>query len=120
MKLKSYLFIKKLPILANIGAFSYEFNVKQAILLDIKIVFSTLPVGCMSDQLSDVYCYQTLIEEIVAFVDTKHFNLIEHLAHEILALLKNKFPQDAIIVKVTKLPIINSHKQIISFIVESC
>lgn len=119
MPFNNSFFIEKLPILASIGVFPDELGIKQEILLDIKIKSDTLPLGCFSDQLSDTYCYQTLIEEVIAFIATKHFNLIEHLAYEILTVLENKFPKSSISIKVTKFPIINNQKQIISFTVKS-
>ena len=112
---RSQLVIKKLPVFANIGAFSYEVGQKQKILLDIKIDFITPPLGAASDQLSDVHCYKTLIEELIIFIDTRHFNLIEHLTSEILRLLKSRFAKELISVKVTKFPVINNQEQAVSF-----
>ncbi|MDJ1305525.1 MAG: dihydroneopterin aldolase [Candidatus Midichloria sp.] len=111
--------INKLPVLLSIGAFDFERVAKQEVLLDIKVKSKERPRGCISDQLPDTKCYKELIEQILLFATTKHFNLIEHFAYEIMQLLKAKFLAESIIIEVTKFPIIANQKQNVSFRIQS-
>ncbi|CAG7595664.1 MAG: dihydroneopterin aldolase [Candidatus Midichloria sp.] len=112
--------INKLPVLLSIGAFDFERAAnKQEVLLDIKVKSKKRPRGCISDQLADTTCYKELIEQLLSFATTKHFNLIEHFAYEIMRLLKAKFLEESIVVEVTKFPTIAKQKQNISFRIQS-
>lgn len=106
-------------MLLSIGVFDFEHTVKQEVLLNIRIESNESPKGCVSDQLTDTTCYKELIEQILSFSATKHFNLIEHFAYEIVQLLRVKFSKESITIKVTKFPTIANQKQNVSFLIQS-
>lgn len=84
--------IKALELHVNLGWPEEERQKKQPVWLDIDIQFSTPPKACQSDELSDSFCYDELCQKIHAFVETKHFHLVEYLAAEIYNHLKPNLP----------------------------
>lgn len=71
--------INKLRLWARLGCGEEERANVQPIDIDVVIEFATLPKGCKTDDLSDVYCYKTIIEQMQAFLEKNTFNLIECL-----------------------------------------
>ncbi len=89
---------------------------KQKIMLDIYITFKNPPLACVSDELEDTYCYDTLVKQIKKDILPKKFRLLEHLGHQIYQVVKSAISAEAkISVKVFKKPKIPSLKQGVSF-----
>ena len=61
----------------------------QSILLDVMLYFPKPPLACTNDNLSDTYCYDTLIQTIIKSTTKREFHLIEHLAAFIYDLIQN-------------------------------
>ncbi len=64
----------------SLGCSAEEKANPQPVDVNININFSKEPVGCRSDQLSDVCCYKIVTEQVVDSVKNKSFSLIESLA----------------------------------------
>jgi FolB domain-containing protein len=77
------LLIPGLRLWISLGCSVEEKANPQPVDVDIKIKFSKEPLGCRSDQLADVLCYKTIVEDVLAFTKGKSFNLIEALAERI-------------------------------------
>jgi dihydroneopterin aldolase len=64
-------------------------------------------VACTTDQLSDTYCYDTLVNTIKTSVATRNFRLLEHLGREIHQTVKNSLASDIkVSIRITKKPAI--------------
>ena len=88
----SCLHLRGIELLVHLGWFDQERANLQKILIDIKVVFPEPPDGCKTDNLKDTYCYDTLIQTLIAATSDKEFNLIEHLAAYIDGVIRNTFP----------------------------
>lgn len=109
MKKNTRITLHQLELTITLGVSSKERITPQTVWLDIDIHFHTPPKACLSDQLSDTYCYDTLTQKIAAQIQPRTFHLLEHLAHEIYALIKQSFEEPLTAhVKVTKKPVLSS------------
>jgi FolB domain-containing protein len=69
-----------------------ERETPQTILLDVCIQFLEPPSACISDDLSDTFCYESLVNAIKATVQARPFRLLEHLGHTIYQTIKALLP----------------------------
>jgi len=65
-----------------------KFNL-QPVDIDIKISFLNEPIGCQSDQLSQVLCYSMVVERITEKLKNRSFNL-RHSRKSFLNLLSKR------------------------------
>ena len=99
--------INGLELQVNLGWPSGERKKPQIVKLDISIDFPTPPLGCVTDQLTDTYCYDALITTLKSQLVEQHFRLLEHLGQEIHRLIKANLPTNFIVhIQVTKKPAI--------------
>lgn len=77
---------------------------QQTILLDIKIEFATPPLACVTDNLVDTVCYDTLVNNLKSMITTRHFRLVEYLGQEIYDFLKKNFSNNLISLRIHKKP----------------
>ncbi len=92
-----------------LGAYNAERSRPQTVWLDIDIDFQTPPQACLTDQLHDTYCYDSLIQRITAKLSSRSFNLLEHVAFEIYQLIKHVCTEPlSVHVKVTKKPLLSA------------
>lgn len=86
--MKSDIIIRNLKLKVIIGWHEVEQLKPQTILVDIEIVFPTPPKACITDELKDTICYETLIKNIKTRVNHRTFRLIESFGHEIHQIVK--------------------------------
>jgi dihydroneopterin aldolase len=67
----------------------------QPVDLDLAVRFRVLPDACASDRLEDTVCYAELIEAARKTCAGREFHLLERLAHELFARLRDLVPADA-------------------------
>jgi FolB domain-containing protein len=60
----------------------------QVVVMDFNLQFAQPPQGCVSDELQDTYCYDTLTATIMKKVSQRQFRLLEHLGHEVYQHIK--------------------------------
>ena len=109
MQPRAQLNLDQLELNLSLGWSEAERGQKQIILLDIMINFAEPPKACITDQLEDTYCYDTLIKQLVETIAPKSFKLIEHLAYEIYVFIKKFFSQAVSVnIIVTKKPILST------------
>ena len=102
--MKIDLTLNQISLLVHLGWGEEEREVPQKIWVDISIQFSSLPVGCQTDELSDTVCYATLAKSLKKFCENRSFKLIEHLTHEIYTMVKKEVHSLPISVTLTKFP----------------
>lgn len=76
----------KLPV--TLGNTELERSTKQIVNIDLTIYFDNLPKACSNDDLKDSICYESLLNEIISFLDNKSFKLIEHLCYQLYLEIK--------------------------------
>lgn len=105
--LMSRLSINQLNLFVSLGWPDHERLDKQAIIMDVDMVFPTPPLACTTDQLQDTLCYSDLINALRPALEGKTFHLIEHLAQDAYNILKAALPAHSLIkVSVLKHPAI--------------
>jgi len=101
------LHLNALELSVNLGWPQGERKKTQIVTLDVSLFFPTPPLGCTTDQLTDTYCYATLIDAIKKGVAQRDFRLLEHLGHEIHRIITDSVPPDVgVHISVTKKPAI--------------
>ena len=93
----SELTLSKLELSLSLGWPAAERAQKQKIAVDIYLRFHDIPKACVTDDLADTYCYDSLIQKIKQATADKEFRLIEHLAHEVYAVIKQELPAGVLI-----------------------
>jgi dihydroneopterin aldolase len=88
----------------HLGCGAEERATPQAVDLDVAVRFAEPPPACESDKLADTVCYAELIAAARAHVAGREFNLVERLAHELVAVFRPLLPPNAELwLRVTKL-----------------
>ncbi len=107
MKKYSSITLNRLKLSVNLGWPQGERVKQQIVTLNVTIRFKEPPVACTTDQLSDTYCYDDLVNTIKSHVATRNFRLLEHLGYEIYQVIKHSV-RTALSVKIliTKKPAI--------------
>ncbi len=93
------------PLTANLGWLPDERQRAQRITIELHLRFSQPPQGCVSDELTDTWCYDTLAVKLRDFLATHHFRLLEHLTAASYQCLRVLLPSDIRLhVSITKSP----------------
>ncbi len=85
-----------------IGCNEDEKIFQQDIQIYIKISFTSTPLGCQTDILSDTLCYDKITRVIREVCNQKHHQLIEHLGWQIYKKIKQDYNYK-ITIKINKL-----------------
>ncbi|MDR2540086.1 MAG: dihydroneopterin aldolase [Chlamydiales bacterium] len=72
----------------------------QPVNVDIRIGSPKEPIGCHSDQLSDVVCYKMIAEPVIESVKNRSFHLIESLAAHVFAVVVKQYDLSGFTVEV--------------------
>lgn len=95
----------QLKLNVNLGWPKAERIKKQKVLIDIELSFAEPPIGCITDNLKDTYCYADLVKLVQTCANQREFHLVEHLGHEIYLSIKRMLtPEMRVMVKITKKP----------------
>jgi dihydroneopterin aldolase len=97
----SELSIPGLRLWISLGCSEEERATPQPVDIDIKIQFVQELLGCSTDKLSDVVCYDTLVKKVIAALQNRSFHLIEFLAASIFAAVEKQLHQIEAIIGVT-------------------
>lgn len=81
--------LKGIILEVYLGIHDFEQSSTQSIRVDINFSFLSLPLGCVSDNIDEVICYDNIVKALRGFVVDKKYKLIEHLGYELLSFLKN-------------------------------
>ena len=95
------LLIPGLRLWISLGCSVEERSNLQPVDVDIRMKFFQEPRGCCSDQLVDVVCYKTVVEQVMDSVKDKSFNLIETLAARIFECVAQQPNLDDALIEIT-------------------
>lgn len=79
------IFVRDLVLSARIGVHRHEKKREQRIRLNLDLAVSESP-SPSSDRLSDVVCYEKIVNRVRALIAEGHVNLVETLAERIAAI----------------------------------
>ena len=99
--MRDIIFIEGLSVSASIGIFDWEKRVKQDLVIDCRMPYSLSKAG-KTNSINDTVSYADVARELVAIVTSKHHDLLEHLAEELVAHIFRLFPVDHIELKLAK------------------
>lgn len=101
----SSLLLNNLKLMVHLGVTASERKKKQRVLLSLNLTFAHPPAACLTDEIADAICYDTLAKSIRLHVGATKFQLVEHLAQTIYTHIKSQLTdKSAVIVTITKFP----------------
>lgn len=83
-------FIKELTVLATIGAYEWEKEIKQKLLIDLEMAWDNRPAG-LSDELSLALDYASVSQAVSDLVSQQPHELVETVAEKVAALILTQF-----------------------------
>ena len=95
------IFIEGLTVLAQIGVYDWEQQIKQKLVFDLEMEWDCKKAAETDDV---AYClnYAEVSEFIIAYVQSKPFLLIERVAYEVAEQLQTRFNLTALRLKLSK------------------
>ena len=95
--------------MAHIGVHAWEQKILQQLLIDLHI---PLDDCSYADKLENTFDYAAICESIVSFVEKHSFQLIETVAEQVAAFIKEIFAVPAITITVSKPHAIKNAKSV--------
>ncbi|MDR2831623.1 MAG: dihydroneopterin aldolase [Rickettsiales bacterium] len=83
------LLISDLRVWVHLGCSAEERFHPQLVSINIDFTFKNPPLGLITDRLEDTVCYLEIVQSTQSLVQSKQFNLIEHLTHDIYITINN-------------------------------
>lgn len=84
------IFLKDLKIETTIGIYSWERQIKQAIVLDIEMATDIRPAAS-ADNIEMALNYKAVAKRLIDFVSHSEFQLVETLAESIAEIIRHEF-----------------------------
>jgi dihydroneopterin aldolase len=78
------LFFRRLRLMASVGVLPEELTRRQPLILDIDVEVPRSMAQSGDDSIEDVFDYRAIHQQVLNIVNTRHFNLLETLADEIV------------------------------------
>lgn len=94
-------FIEHLEVIATIGVYDWEQEIKQKLVLDLEMAHDNRPAA-NSDDVAFALDYAAVSEAVTAHIQNGRFLLVERVAEEIATLLMTQFGVPWLRVRVTK------------------
>ena len=94
-------FITGLRLSTVIGVYAWEKNIKQALVMDIKLSTDTAMAG-KTDELTDALDYAAISSRITGHVESNKFQLIERVAEECAAIILTEFAVNEVQITLNK------------------
>ncbi|MBF9001459.1 MULTISPECIES: dihydroneopterin aldolase [Vibrio] len=94
-------FIDQLEVIATIGVYDWEQQIKQKLILDIEMAHDNRPAG-LSDNVVDALDYSTVSTAIIEHIESGAFLLVERVAEEVAELIMTKFSVPWVHIRLTK------------------
>lgn len=94
--------VRELSMQVHLGCTERERSLAQEILVSFVLDFAESPPGEATDRLEDTVCYDRLCQKLVAHTENRQFQLIEKMAADFLAILRQSCPSLLIQLKVHK------------------
>ena len=81
--------------MAYLGLYEHEQRSKREIIINITISFLSPPIACITDEIDDTFCYDSIIRTIDDTLSSKRFKLIEHITQCLYNELSNRIQNQA-------------------------
>ena len=94
-------FIEHLEVIATIGVYDWEQEIKQKLVLDLEMAHDNRPAA-QSDDVAHALDYAAVSEAVTQHIQNGRFLLVERVAEEIAELIMTRFSVPWIKVRVTK------------------
>lgn len=94
-------FIEQLEVIATIGVYDWEQEIKQKLVLDLEMAHDNRPAA-NSDDVAYALNYAAVSEAVTAHIQNGRFLLVERVAEEVAMLLMTQFGVPWLRVRVTK------------------
>ena len=83
-------FIEQLEVITTIGAYDWEQDIKQKLVLNIEMAHDNRPAG-KSDDVNDALDYAQVSQAVLNHIQNGHFQLVERVAEEVSELIMSTF-----------------------------
>ena len=103
--------LEALKLSVSVGCYTYEKHCKQSLLLDLKLNVDAKQVA-NSDSLEATIDYDGLSQALTEIAHSKHFDLIETLAHTLVEYINNEHPGALTYLKLSKPHALDSAKNV--------
>ncbi|MBY5948089.1 dihydroneopterin aldolase [Photobacterium rosenbergii] len=94
-------FIEHLEVIATIGVYDWEQEIKQKLVLDLEMAHDNRPAA-QSDDVAYALDYASVSDAVTQHIQNGRFLLVERVAEEIANLIMTQFSVPWIKVRVTK------------------
>ena len=94
-------FIEQLEVITTIGAYDWEQEIKQKLVLDIEMAHDNQPAG-KSDDVLDALDYAQVSGAVINHIVNGRFLLVERVAEEVAQLIMTQFNVPWIKIRLTK------------------
>ena len=94
-------FIEHLEVIATIGVYDWEQEIKQKLVLDLEMAHDNRPAA-QSDDVAYALDYASVSDAVTQYIQNGRFLLVERVAEEIANLIMTQFSVPWIKVRVTK------------------
>ncbi|WP_047045423.1 bifunctional dihydroneopterin aldolase/7,8-dihydroneopterin epimerase [Vibrio mexicanus] len=94
-------FIEQLEVITTIGVYDWEQEIKQKLVLDIEMAHDNRPAG-KSDDVVDALDYSKVSEAVLNHIEGGRFLLVERVAEEIAAIIRDQFNVPWVKIRLTK------------------
>ena len=94
-------FIEQLTVFTTIGAFEWEQQITQKLVLDIELAWDNR-LAAKSDDVKDCLSYAEVSQSVLAHIQNQRFALVERVAEEVAELLMREFATPGVRITVNK------------------
>ncbi|MCG3884377.1 dihydroneopterin aldolase [Photobacterium leiognathi] len=94
-------FIEQLEVIATIGVYDWEQEIKQKLVLDLEMAHDNRPAA-NNDDVMLALDYSTVSTAVTNLIEQRRFLLVERVAEEVVSLIMTDFNVPWVKVRVTK------------------
>lgn len=94
-------FVEGLACEASIGVFDWERSIKQSLVIDLELGVD-FSVAAESDSIEHAVSYAEVSAFVITLIQSKHHDLLEHLAEKISQAIFQAFPIKTLRLKLAK------------------
>lgn len=94
-------FIEQLTVFTTIGAFEWEQQITQKLVLDIELAWDNRRAA-KSDDVNDCLSYAEVAQRVLIHLENQRFALVERVAEEVAELLMREFATPGVRITVNK------------------
>jgi len=87
------IFLRDLRIDTIIGIYDWERETRQTVVLDLEMS-TDVAKAAATDDIKDALNYKDIAKRLISFVESSSFQLVETLAEECAAIIRNEFAVD--------------------------